>query len=198
VSVRNGTATRTAPAGGEDLATVHSPPVATLIGLANRPSDNYMAEMLLKGIGARFGGHGSTTAGAGVVARTLRGLGVRATVRDGSGLSRGDRVSPRNVVRLLETVQRGTRALPFAASLPVAGRSGTLAPRMRGTAAQGRCRGKTGTLHDVSALSGYCQVGGGHLIVFSLLMNRVNPTPARAIQDRMVVALARYSGQTPG
>ena len=61
----------------------------------------------------------------------------------------------------------------FRKSLPLAGREGTLADRMRGTAAEGDCRAKTGTLNAVSALSGYCHAGGG-TVAFSILMNSVN------------------------
>jgi D-alanyl-D-alanine carboxypeptidase/D-alanyl-D-alanine-endopeptidase (penicillin-binding protein 4) len=80
----------------------------------------------------------------------------------------------------------------FDESLPVAGRSGTLASRMRGSAAQDRCRAKTGTLRDVSALAGFCNTTGGERVAFAFLMNRVSPSGARVLQDRMTVALARY------
>ena len=81
----------------------------------------------------------------------------------------------------------------FHESLPRAGIEGTLSNRMEGTAAEGRCRAKTGTISGVSALSGYCDLGGGP-VVFSILMNGIgsNYTGARSLQDRMVVAIARY------
>ena len=81
-------------------------------------------------------------------------------------------------------------------SLAVAGRSGTVARRMRGTAAQGRCHVKTGTLNGVSALSGYCFRGGDdadHAVIFSLLMNRVDVNRAHLVQDRMASLIARFS-----
>jgi D-alanyl-D-alanine carboxypeptidase/D-alanyl-D-alanine-endopeptidase (penicillin-binding protein 4) len=84
----------------------------------------------------------------------------------------------------------------WVSSLAVAGRSGTLARRMRGTAAQGRCHAKTGTLNGVSALSGYCFRGGEdaeHAVIFSLLMNRVDVNRAHLVQDRMATLIARYS-----
>ena len=80
-------------------------------------------------------------------------------------------------------------------SLAVAGRSGTVAHRMRGTAAKGRCHLKTGTLNAVSALSGYCFQGAedaDHALIFSLLMNRVDVNRAHLIQDRMAALIARY------
>jgi D-alanyl-D-alanine carboxypeptidase/D-alanyl-D-alanine-endopeptidase (penicillin-binding protein 4) len=73
----------------------------------------------------------------------------------------------------------------------VAGREGTVRGRMRGTAAEGRCRAKTGTLTGVSALSGYCDMSG-RTLVFSILMNGVDVTAARSLQDRIVATIARY------
>jgi D-alanyl-D-alanine carboxypeptidase/D-alanyl-D-alanine-endopeptidase (penicillin-binding protein 4) len=78
-------------------------------------------------------------------------------------------------------------------SLAVAGRSGTLARRMRGTAAQGNCFGKTGTITGVSALSGYCDTGGGRLIAFSILMSGVRLDRAHVAQDRIAALVARYN-----
>ena len=66
-----------------------------------------------------------------------------------------------------------------------------MAHRMNGTAADGRCRTKTGTLIGVSALSGYCRAGHGQ-VVFSILMNSVDVDLARAAQDRMAALIARY------
>ena len=80
----------------------------------------------------------------------------------------------------------------FDESLAVVGRNGTVYNRMRGTAAQDRCHAKTGTLRDVSALAGFCNTTGGERVAFAFLMNRVYPRGARALQDRMTVALARY------
>jgi D-alanyl-D-alanine carboxypeptidase/D-alanyl-D-alanine-endopeptidase (penicillin-binding protein 4) len=78
----------------------------------------------------------------------------------------------------------------FSRSLSIAGRDGTLGTRMRSGPARGHCRGKTGTLSDVSAVSGYCRARSGDSYVFSILMNGVDPYSARAIQDRMLQALA--------
>ena len=75
-------------------------------------------------------------------------------------------------------------------SLPIAGRDGTLFDRMRSGPAKGHCHAKTGTLSDVSALSGYCEARSRDVYGFSILMNRINPTSARRLQDRMAQALA--------
>ncbi len=112
-------------------------------------------------------------------------------MENGSGLSRSDRASPRQVVRLLAAMQRGSGAAVYRHSLPVAGEEGTVAGRMNGTAADGRCSTKTGTLIGVSALSGYCHAGHGR-VAFSILMNSVDVNAARAAQDRIAAAIARY------
>jgi serine-type D-Ala-D-Ala carboxypeptidase/endopeptidase (penicillin-binding protein 4) len=181
-----------APTGAQQLATVFSPPIRTLIALTNAPSDNFFAEMLLKDLGARFGAGGTTAAGVGVVrAELATQFGINPRLDDGSGLSRYDATSPRQVVTLLMQMANNPY---FVGSLAVAGQTGTLAGEMQGTIAQGRCRGKTGTLHDVSNLVGYCQARDGHTLAFAFLMNGIYPFYAHPIQDSMAIALTRYNG----
>ena len=162
----------------------------------NQPSDNYIAEMLSKGLGSQFGGEGSTQAGGAVVREALDAYGISPTIADGSGLSRANRTTPREVVTLLESLDESELQAPFDASLAVIGRNGTVSRRMRGTPAQDRCHAKTGTLRDVSALAGYCTTAGGERVAFAFLMNGVYPSSARAVQDRMTVALARYDASS--
>ena len=190
ISVRRRPAVGTAPAGAKVLASVDSPPMAQLVRITNKPSDNFAAEMLVKGLGRQAGVVGSTAAGARFAARFATELGARARLRDGSGLSRGNRASPYRVVRLLEAMSGRDEFDAWYASLPIAGRDGTLASRMRSGPARGRCRAKTGTLSNVSALSGYCTARSGDLYAFSILMNGVYPVGARGLQDRMAQALA--------
>jgi D-alanyl-D-alanine carboxypeptidase/D-alanyl-D-alanine-endopeptidase (penicillin-binding protein 4) len=190
ISVRRRPAVGTAPAGAAVLASVDSPPMAQLVRITNKPSDNFAAEMLVKGLGRQAAGVGSTAAGAKFASRFATELGARARLRDGSGLSRGNRASPYRVVRLLEAMAGRDEFDALYASLPIAGRDGTLASRMRSGPARGRCRAKTGTLSNVSALSGYCTARSGDLYAFSILMNGVYPGGARGLQDRMAQALA--------
>jgi D-alanyl-D-alanine carboxypeptidase/D-alanyl-D-alanine-endopeptidase (penicillin-binding protein 4) len=110
--------------------------------------------MLTKALGARFGAGGSTEAGLAVVRADLAAFGVHPRLVDGSGLSRDDRTTAREVVRLLQRMDAQDTATTWSASLPVAGVSGTVRKRMRGVAAARRCAAKTGTLVGVSALSG--------------------------------------------
>ncbi|MDQ6817383.1 MAG: D-alanyl-D-alanine carboxypeptidase/D-alanyl-D-alanine-endopeptidase, partial [Actinomycetota bacterium] len=162
-----------APSVAQQLATVSSPPISTLIALTNTPSDNFFAEMLLKDLGARFGVGGTTAAGASVVrAELATQFAINPRLNDGSGLSRYDATSPRQVVTLLRQMANNP---DFVGSLAVAGQSGTLVDEMQGTIAQGRCRGKTGSLHDVSNLVGYCRARDGHTLAFAFLMNAIYP-----------------------
>jgi serine-type D-Ala-D-Ala carboxypeptidase/endopeptidase (penicillin-binding protein 4) len=174
------------------LASVDSPPMERLLRLTNKPSDNFFAEMLLKDLAHLAGGVGTTARGARVAASFARQFGARPRLVDGSGLARSNRASPYSVVRLLAAMYRRDDFDPFVGSLPIAGRDGTLFDRMRRGPARNRCRGKTGTLSNVSALSGYCEAETGDNYAYSILMNGVYPTSARRLQDRMLQAIAKY------
>ncbi len=174
------------------LATLHSPRIATLVRLTNSPSDNFFAEMLLKDLGARFGGFGSTEAGAGVVrAEMASAFGIHPRLLDGSGLSRQDRTSPREVMTSLRELFTNR---PFFNSLAIAGIRGTMRYEMVGTRAVGRCRGKTGTLRDVANLAGYCKARDGHTLAFVFMLSGVDPVSGHSYEDQMGVALANYDG----
>jgi D-alanyl-D-alanine carboxypeptidase/D-alanyl-D-alanine-endopeptidase (penicillin-binding protein 4) len=179
------------PAGARVLASVDSPPMERLLRLTNKPSDNFFAEMLLKAL-ADDAGLGTTAAGARISVAHARALGAPATLVDGSGLSRADRASPRSIVRLLTSLYQGDDYDVFVGSLPIAGSDGTLFDRMRRGPAHRRCVGKTGTLSNVSALSGYCEAQSGDNYAYSILMNGVYPTGARRLQDLMLQALAKF------
>lgn len=194
--VRFGRSARTgqAPAAAQDvLATDRSPLISSLVRATNQPSDNFYAEMLMKLVGSEESdGPATTSAGAAAVRRQMVELGLSPTIADGSGLSRRNQTTARQVVTLLRAMQDGGEATPWLASLTVAGRNGTLRRRMRGSAAQDRCRGKTGTLRGVSALSGYCTTTGGRTVAFSFIENGVG-FGAKAVEDRMVAAVATYA-----
>jgi D-alanyl-D-alanine carboxypeptidase/D-alanyl-D-alanine-endopeptidase (penicillin-binding protein 4) len=183
-----------APPEADVLASVESPPMDELVRLTNKPSDNFFAELLLKDLAMQANGHGTTAAGARLAAGFARRLGARARLVDGSGLSRGNRASPYRVVRLLRAMFRRDEYDAFVDSLPIAGQDGTLKDRMRRPPARWRCRGKTGTLSNVSALSGYCEVLSGDTYAYSILMNRVYTPGARVLQDRMLQAIAAEGG----
>ncbi len=192
ISAKRSGRTGVAPADAKILAQATSPTLKRLVRRTNVVSDNYFAEMLIKGLGAGFAGKGSTGAGAAEIRRFAGEKGIKITVGDGSGLSRRNRASPRSVGTLLEQMRDTPEYNDFYRSLPLAGRSGTLRKRMRKGPARGRVRAKTGTINGVSTLSGYVKTRSGKQIVFSLLMNGVSPWKARQIQDRMAHTMARY------
>jgi serine-type D-Ala-D-Ala carboxypeptidase/endopeptidase (penicillin-binding protein 4) len=196
VAVQPGTTVTTGrtPSSAQLRAAVHSPPIATLLELTNTPSDNYFAETLLKDIGARFGGAGTTAAGAAVVRSEVASqFGVQPHLNDGSGLSYYDSTSPLQVVKLLTNMASDT---PFTNSLAVVGQSGTLQTIDQGTRAQGRCRGKTGTLAAVANVVGYCQAADGHTLAFAFLVNGNSSTDYvhNVVEGRMMLAVANYKG----
>jgi serine-type D-Ala-D-Ala carboxypeptidase/endopeptidase (penicillin-binding protein 4) len=197
ISVRRKAGTGDTPEAAVPLGDWDSPPLAEIARRTNVPSNNYMAETLIKVLGVRLRSEGSTAAGAGAVSDAMASLGVSTRVVDGSGLSRQDRTSPTAVVTLLRRMAADPTGAALAASLPTAGRTGTLQHRMRGTAAQDRCHAKTGTLRDVSALAGYCTTTGGAHVAFAFVMNYTSYVSARRVQDRMTATLARYSPAVP-
>jgi D-alanyl-D-alanine carboxypeptidase/D-alanyl-D-alanine-endopeptidase (penicillin-binding protein 4) len=191
IEVQRGGSERVAPAGAQELARIASPTVRALINVTNRPSDNFYAEMLFKAMGARLAGSGTHRAGQFAVRGEMRKLGLHPTVSDGSGLSRTNRTTPRQVVRLFEEAVDTGIAADLRSSLAVAGRTGTLTRRMRGTPAEGSCAAKTGTLRGVSALAGICVTDAGDDVAFAFLLNGVNTSAAKRIEDRMTAAIAR-------
>ncbi len=193
VDVKSQVALGKAPADAEPVAVVRSPSIARLSAATNVPSNNYYAEMLVKLLGARFGASGSTGAGAAVVAQFARSQGSFVHAVDGSGLTRSNRASTAQVARFLQAVREGRVGEDFIDSLALAGREGTVDDRMDATAAEGRCRVKTGTLTGVSALSGYCFNRSGRTMIFSILMGSVRDLGlAHLEQDRIAAAVASY------
>lgn len=182
----------TTPRDARVLARLKSPPLRTLLGLTLPPSDNFFAETLLKDIGARFGGAGSTAAGVKVVRRVIGGFGIHARILDGSGLSHSDATTPRQVVSLLADLATRPIGTTLRNDMAVAGQTGTLETRMRGTLASGRCQAKTGTLIGVSNLAGYCTAANGDILAFAFFTDDIETYRAHTIQDAMAITLARY------
>ncbi|HUA11847.1 MAG TPA: D-alanyl-D-alanine carboxypeptidase/D-alanyl-D-alanine-endopeptidase [Solirubrobacteraceae bacterium] len=184
---------RKTPAHLRELAVARSPTLAQLLGLMLPPSDNFFAESLIKDLGALRAGAGTTAAGAAVVRRTIaRDFGLHPTLVDGSGLSETDKTSPEQVSRLLIDLYPQKIGATLRDHLAVAGDTGTLEERMRGTAAQGRCQAKTGTLTGVSNLAGYCRAADGDTIEFAIFNDGVELEAAHRVQNNVAISLARY------
>ncbi len=160
VSVAGPVVTGRAPAGAVSVTSIASPPLADVLGAVLRTSDDTGAELITKEMGRQFAGGGTTAGGVAVIRADLVADGLpvgQLQAVDGSGLDRSDRATCPLVIAAL------TRAGPtgnLASMLAVAARSGTLTRRMVSTPAAGRLIAKTGTLDDVSALSGFVLAAG--------------------------------------
>lgn len=183
------------PASARSVAAEPSPTMHRLVYEMDQVSDNFFAETLTKDIAVAHGVLGSTHAGVALTHRYLHNLGVNlagATLVDGSGLSKDDRLSPRQLVGILRRAAAQPYGWYYRHALPLAGVSGTLSKRMTSGPAHRNALAKTGTLDGASTLSGYVTARNGHQIVFSIMMNRrhINVTAAHALQDRIVQLLA--------
>ena len=170
--------------------------LSAVIEHMNKESDNFFAEMLTEGLGKDIYGKGSTAAGVKVLQTTLRASGMTPAqyrVQDGSGLSYGDRLTADGIVSLLGDMWLRPEFRSYYDSLAIAGVDGLLDERMRGTAAAGNARAKTGTLNIAVCLSGYVESANEHRVAFSILVNggAVSWSAATTAQNAIVVALAR-------
>ncbi|MGH9178280.1 MAG: D-alanyl-D-alanine carboxypeptidase/D-alanyl-D-alanine endopeptidase [Acidimicrobiales bacterium] len=188
-----------APADATVVARLESPLLSDVVGQMLRESDNLTAELLVKELGARFAGSGTTAAGLGVVRETLEEEGLPVddlAAVDGSGLDRSDRASCSLIMAAMEV--DGPEGV-LASGFPVAARDGTLAMRFRGNPAAGRLRAKTGALDGVVGLSGFidpvAEAGAntGAPLQFSLLVNELpRDSVGRALQEQVGAILASY------
>ncbi len=178
-----------------ELARRVSPPLSVVLARFEKPSQNQIGEILFKTLGRTQTGSGTADSGRRVVERQLVVWGADSAgfaVRDGSGLSRHDYVSPETIVRVLDAMRRHEQFPVFYHALPIGGVDGTIAERMRGTAGEGNVRAKTGTLDKARSLSGYVTTADGRLLLFSLLANN-HVVPSREVervQDAIVTWLA--------
>ncbi len=178
------------------LAFVRSEPVSQLLYQVGKYSDNFYAEMVLKALGAKTSGApGSTAAGAVAIISWLRQANVTAddvVVKNGSGLFDANRVSPRVLAEALAAAYRDPSiSSEMVATLAIGGVDGTLHKRFVKRASSRAVRAKTGTLKDVTALSGYVLAPGGREpVVFSLVATGLSPHEARGRIDAVVEAVA--------
>jgi len=178
--------------------------LAALVRGTNRHSNNFYAENLLKALGAQQGGEPGTTAkGLEAIYSFLVRAGVKrnqVALANGSGLYGNSKIP----ARALASAMQQFSTLPWLQalmldSMPRPGRDGTLYKRFTGTAAEDVLYAKTGTLADASCLAGYISKGN-KTILFAIMQDGINGDlkGARALQDELIVALAKYfKGQKP-
>jgi len=181
----------------DTLFTFMSLPMRNIIPALMKPSQNQIAEILLKTIGLERGGMGTADSARKIVGQLLLSWGVQPdgfVIRDGSGLSRHDLVSPETIVRVLDRIQQDTAFAVFYNAMPIAGVDGTLKDRMKGTPAEGNVHAKTGSIASARSLSGYVTTADGERLIFSVLSNNWT-TPSSevtGIADQIAAALASY------
>jgi D-alanyl-D-alanine carboxypeptidase/D-alanyl-D-alanine-endopeptidase (penicillin-binding protein 4) len=177
---------------GDRVATLVSAPLPEHITAMLSKSDNLASELLLKEIGWRTRGTGTSAAGieAGRAAIAARCLGLDGTDADGSGLSRTDTRSPDAWRRLLQHARTRPWFPTFRDALAVSGQSGTLVTRLTGPQVTGKVRAKTGSTAISGALSGYLTTTSGRTVVFSIVVNQPRGAPEPAI-DAFVLTLVR-------
>ena len=170
----------------DTLIAVQSVPLREILPAIMKPSQNQIAEIFLRTIGLEGTGIGTADSGRRVIERQFADWNIAPdgfVVRDGSGLSRSDLISPETVIGILDHMRRSANFQVFYDALPIAGVDGTIGTRMRNTPAQGNLHAKTGTLQMVRSLSGYVTTADKRLLEFSILCN--NWTTSQADVDRV-------------
>jgi len=156
---------------GDTLVVYQSMPLGEVLPFMEKPSQNQIAEIIFHTIGLERAGVGSEDSARAIVGRQLVAWGASPdgfALKDGSGLSRKDYVSPSTLAHVLAAM-RGDSV--WLAALPLAGVDGSLQFRFRGTTAAGNVRAKTGSIENVRSLSGYLTSGDGRRLIFVLLCN---------------------------
>ena len=197
IEIAGGLQTGIVPAGARVLYRHESRPLGTLVRDMNKNSNNFMAEMLIKTLGAQFVEVPGTTAGGVNMVRTwLEGTGLdvsTAVLADGSGLSDNDRVPAALMAETLARAHADFEIGPeLEATLPIGGADGTLADRFPADDARRRVRAKTGRVAGALSLAGYAANRDGHVFAFAIFANQPRGTIEAVHQsiDRLVAALA--------
>ena len=188
---------RTAPSGAREVARVTSPTVADIVEQVLQVSDNEGAEVLARQTGIAVNGHGSFDGGSAAVRQVLTGLGIDlqdATIYDGSGLARADRLDATSLVSVLQLASSAghPELRAVVTGLPVAAYDGSLADRFEHSPGRGWVRAKTGTLTGTSALAGLATDARGRPLVFAFVSNHiplVGTLDARAALDDLAARL---------
>lgn len=177
------------------LFTHYSPNLREIVKVINKNSQNFFTEQLMKTIGLEKENYGSIESGINTCNPVFQEMGINPenmSIVDGSGLSRLNLVTPKQIISVLNFMYQHKYYLPFYNSLPIAGIDGSLANRMKGTKAENNVRAKTGYIGAVRSLSGYVNTGDNEPIAFSMIANNfIIPLKlAENIQDLVCIRLA--------
>ncbi len=179
------------------LFTHESVPLHMIVKELNKNSNNFYAEQILKTIGLEVYNYGSSENGAKASKELFATMGINPDnmiMVDGSGLSRLNLVSPRQIVNLLTFLYSSDQFNPFYNSLPIGGVDGTLANRMKRSAAENNVRAKAGFNENVSSLSGYIKTIGGETLAFSIMINNflASPNLVEYLEDNVCNRLVNF------
>jgi serine-type D-Ala-D-Ala carboxypeptidase/endopeptidase (penicillin-binding protein 4) len=177
-----------------------SAPLREILPPLLKPSQNQIAETLLRTLGGQTRNVASVDSGRAAVRETLQGFGIADdayVIADGSGLSRYDYVAPETLARILLGMARRPDFDLFYQALPIAGVDGTIAGRLRGTAAANNVHAKTGSIANVRSLSGYVTTADGERLVFVMIANHftVSRRVVEVVQDHVLERLANFRRQ---
>lgn len=200
IEVMGSTSTTSAPADAMNLAEMRSATIAQIVETLIRISDNQAAEVVLRHVAIAGGGSATFAGGTKAVRTALSDAGIDVAglkIDDGSGLARGNRISPQTLVETVAAAGKSSRTSGLAADLPVSGFTGTLVERFGGLdGALGTVRAKTGTLRGIHSLAGYALDRDGRPVLFAVMADRADedrPLEARAALDRVAAAIASCS-----
>jgi serine-type D-Ala-D-Ala carboxypeptidase/endopeptidase (penicillin-binding protein 4) len=205
ITVENiGLAGKTADLGNLSQLWVHSSPeLSEIVKPLLKNSLNLYAETLVRALGMTFGGEGTFAKGKEIVEETLTQMGISTgaySYADGSGLSRLNLESADSFVQLLKFMYQDKLFQTFYDSLPIAGVDGTLASRMKRTKAEDNVHAKTGSMANVSSISGYVKTIDGETLAFSIMLNGYigSRDAVDSIQDKLLARLADFSRKNSG
>jgi D-alanyl-D-alanine carboxypeptidase/D-alanyl-D-alanine-endopeptidase (penicillin-binding protein 4) len=208
-STQNGNSDPASAAAPVELTSLESPPFSVIAAQTLKPSQNLYTELILRALGKAAGTTGVTSdqpmtaedRGHNVVRAFLREAGLDTSslvLRDGSGLSRTDLVTPASTVQLLTYMSNHRFGTYFREAQPLAGVDGTLRNRFKGTPAENNLRAKTGSLSGVTSLSGYVTSAAGERLVFSIMLNNFSEGTVsnRTTLDAIGTLLASFKGRS--
>jgi D-alanyl-D-alanine carboxypeptidase/D-alanyl-D-alanine-endopeptidase (penicillin-binding protein 4) len=185
----------------DTLFTFWSLPLREILPAFMKPSQNQIGELLMKTIGLERGGAGMADSALRIYRQQLLGWGIEPdgfVLRDGSGLSPHDLLTPETIVRVLATMEKDPDFPLYYSAMPIAGVDGTIRNRMKGTLAQGNIHAKTGTLQHAISLSGFVTTVDGDRLIFSILCNNftTRSSEVTAVGNAIGAALASYHSRS--
>ncbi|ROM96845.1 D-alanyl-D-alanine carboxypeptidase/D-alanyl-D-alanine-endopeptidase [Pseudomonas brassicacearum] len=185
------------PKDAKVLARAFSPDLAEIIRDINKYSNNTMAQQLFLSLGAKYrtdADADDAKAAQRVVRQWLAKKGITAphlVMENGSGLSRAERVSAREMATMLQAAWRSPYSAEFVSSLPISGMDGTMRKRLKTTAMRGEAHVKTGTLNTVRAIAGFSRDNNGNTWAVVAILNDPAPFGAHTVLDQVLLDLYR-------